>query len=182
MFDLLPEAEKKNVRREYLFRFYGVAIWFVAAAAVLFTAFLLPAYFLSMEKYKVAKLNHEVIQKSLQIENGAALEEIAKSTNGQLEILKDLGESKAFHELARDIIFNKGGSIHLSNFTVRSLSVNEVSYKELSIRGVADDRTSLVAFSKMLEQFDEISKVELPVSNFTRETDIEFSIKAEGKF
>ena len=83
------------------------------------------------------------------------------------------------HELLVNIVSTKTDTVSLTRFSFAKASEGK---RYADINGISKDRATLLAFVRALERSGLFEKVEVPISNFAEDTDIEFSIRALGVF
>ena len=166
---------KAQVRREYRLRFLtllSVFFFFALSAGVVASIpYVLPV----MGDYLVAwrqSANMPVFEPS---DEDRVLLARLDSFKEILNVL-DSNETKDPVELSGLIalvVSQKPDRVVLKSFMVAPQSD---SGKRLTVSGVAEDRESLVAFSRQLASHGAFSSVDLPVSNLSGREDIEFTI------
>jgi hypothetical protein len=72
---------------------------------------------------------------------------------------------------------------HIVSLTGSSITLSDISYQiqtatsaSITLQGRAADRQSLLSFTQTLETNGHFQNVDLPVSSFAKDTDIDFSI------
>lgn len=178
MLKLLLQPEQKKVRKEYFFRFAIVALSFSALLFLLLSVFLLPSYFLSRTKKKAVDTRKTSLQKSDVATSarkaGADLDDVKK----KLSLLDFSAIPLRQSDLIELILKNKTASISLGNFIYKS-GVKEGS---VQISGTAESREALVSYLKKMQQEKIFSNVNFPVSNLTKDKNIDFFMTLTGKF
>jgi hypothetical protein len=173
MSNLLPYSEKKIIRREYAMRRIIVVLYFFLFTCAVCLISLLPSYVLSEVKYQTISKEVENLKSTADILGGG--EDANKKLVGikeKLETLKSY-DGKSAYTLFNNIILGK-----TNNVSVRTISYSGSSKDaRITVSGVARTRESLTAFAKNLEQNKEFSNVNLPVSNFAKDKNIEFNIE-----
>src|SRR3989338_8812644 len=171
MFNLLPKQEKEAIRREYRTRLVIVILWFSFATLVIASVLLVPSILLSSQKEKVAEQRFETLSKSVEKDNTVNLDAVLRKAQSHLSLLS--------HELLVNIVSTKTDSVSLARFSFAKASEGK---RYADINGIAKDRATLLSFVKALERSGLFEKVEVPISNFAEDTDIEFSIRVLGVF
>jgi len=179
MANLLPERNKKSIRREYLLRLLGVFLIFSAITLFLVSIFLLPSFFLSKNKAGLANEKIEFLKSYIEKISRSGITDLLIETNRKIEIL-GLSEEKSLNEAISLIIDKKNNSILITDFALR-ITEDEVKGKEKSlfVGGLADNRSSLISFVESLESISGFKNIDLPVSNLAQNEDIDFSLKVE---
>jgi hypothetical protein len=169
MFNLLLQKEKKSVYREYTLRLLSVI--FLAFFAVMFIGaiFLLPSYVrlrLEERAHAAEILNIKKIDTDQEL---AVLLADAKIKISGLSTEKKIS-SKTVIE---NIVAARGNGIVLNGIEY----VHEGKEIHIRVSGISERRENLVAFSKELERDPIFNTVDVPVSNFVKDRDIEFSFE-----
>lgn len=179
MFNLLPQAEKKALRREYRIRLAVVSLWLLFAVCAISSVLLLPSFLLSSEKEKAARQRFEALSRSIERQSVADLDAVLQKTKSRLTLLSGEAPKLFLYELLTLIVSAKTNQISLTNFYL----IGPVEGKrEIAIAGVSKDRSALTSFIKALERTGPFEKVEAPISNFAKDTDIDFEVRASGSF
>jgi hypothetical protein len=123
-------------------------------------------------------------QKNITEKSGVAVvspedDKLNKETSNTLNIFKrelDLlnpGKTLLATGLINQVIQQKPKDVKITNF---SISADDKSKKVMVIDGVAGSRESLLLFGKNLGADKTFSKVDLPISGFSKKADIEYTI------
>lgn len=180
MLDFLEEIEKKGVKREYFFRVCVVALFLCFVLCVFAVGLLIPSYFLSDTKERLAEMS---------LPKGETASTTLAATASQ-QVFADLGQNLALlaplpaGTLPSDVIAT------LLRQKPTGVKIISISYQRgiapavgtLSIVGIAGERTVLVDYVKSLQAEKIFSSVDFPISNLAKEKDIDFTIQASGTF
>ena len=179
MTNLLPLVEKKNIKQEYRMRVYIVSLLFLSVLIIIAIVSLLPLYISSLSKLNDIRSQMEVEKQKASY---AAEEQdpikITREVNAKLAILgkKDSALPQSSN-LITTIVGYKPDNIKINAiFYDRGLAEGKIL-----LNGIAEDRETLLSFLKLLEGEKIFTKVDLPISSFVKEKDIEFSIKITTK-
>lgn len=176
--NLLPEEEKKNIRREYLFRFFTIASYFLALSFLL-GAFAVFPYYLSARteldrtSEKAETLNTLNVSVSTTTEKTIA---DFSQFSDRIKLLGPVADSQNFVPIMvlKNILDVKPKGVKVTSFSY--IGGAEVGGIKIVILGLASDRDSLLLFKKELSATGDFSLIDLPVSNFSEKTDIEFTL------
>jgi multidrug efflux pump subunit AcrB len=170
MLSLLLKEEKREIRKEYLFRYLTILFFGVAGIIFLVSASLIPSYFL-------LKIDQKVLNQELSVAQDAEL-------NSDRQRLKE-----KLAELQKTLNIVDTPSVEVSGFIQsitekqpRDINILNINFSELAgvknivLQGTANSRGSLAGFIDSLETVPEFKSVNLPFSSFTRDSDIPFSI------
>jgi hypothetical protein len=173
MINLIPIEEKRRMYRDFYFRVVAVAFFMLGVSLLIASIAILPSYFISsVEKNSIdEKLNvqnNEIIPVPDQVTLAAV-----KDLKGKLSFIENSEKNK--------FVFSKNVIGQIISKKVSSIKITEISYqndiktgKKISISGVAPSREMLLVFRKALEDDVAFSKVDLPISNFIKGSNIRF--------
>ena len=173
MINLIPNEEKKKKVKDFYFRLLVVFFLVLGISILIASIAILPSYFLSSLRRNVAseKLTIQKVKPELEID--PKISGIIKDLDGKLALIEKAGKNKYFisEKVINEIILNK----------MPDIKINEISYrnsptlgKGVSIRGIAPSRERLLLFRRKLEDNVAFKKVDLPISNFTKGSNISF--------
>jgi Tfp pilus assembly protein PilN len=173
MINLLPENQKNNIDREYTFRRLAVWLSGVLLLVAITLILMIPAYILSVNKNSAAKLNETQANTT-------------STTTAEIAFKKQLDDAKVLVRIlrpadAQPLLLTHVMPILLKDKTGEN-SITDISYTNngsgnatISIKGIAKTRESLSHFTDALAHEPGIVKVDVPVSNFAKESNIVFS-------
>lgn len=134
---------------------------------------LLPSFFISNTRKNITLLKLET-QKNQPIPDidQEAISDIDELNNKML-LIENIGKNKF---IVSEKIIDK-----IISLKMHDININQISYendgakgKIINISGVAPSRERLLLFRKALEEDKSFSKIDLPVSNFIKGSDIKF--------
>jgi|TARA_Y100000310_G_scaffold342803_1_gene447519 hypothetical protein len=173
MANLLPIKQKQGVRREYMFRMASVSVFFTAFSVLAGTIFLMPTYLLSEVREKQAVEEQVFIRELVSSVEVVDAQTVLREAREKVSILSDLESQAPLQTVLPKIL----------EYKPRSISITSIFYDfrvsagaTIAVRGEAENRDDLIAFSKRLERDVVFANVELPVSNLAKENDITFSL------
>ena len=173
MINLLPLEEKKKVRGEYLARLTIAGLYFLAATLLIGMVLLLSFYVSLRSKGTIARDQLDAFTLTEE-SNAKGYEEIIKETNKKLAVLQaDDAKERVYDQVINTIISHRG-DIRITGVVYEKTKNGTILVR---LAGVSPDRESLLAFTKVIEQKSPFSNVTVPVSNFVKERDIEFSME-----
>ncbi len=170
MINLLPLQNKKQIKAEYKVRLLAIVLFFVALLGLILLIFSILLYTTLSSKESVVKNYLEILISDNEVNkiSSDTLEDI----NRKIEILKK-GEKKIF--LNEDVLGLLLGDV--GNVTVTSISYySGGNMKNVDITGVSPDRDALLNFISILKKKG-FSEIDVPVSNFVKDENLEFSLK-----
>lgn len=179
MFNLLPENEKRNVRTIYNDRRMILSLLLLTITSIIAFLLVIPSFI--MTKAKEAETVSQVgfLRESLASKN---IDELNKTVMVARDEIKALQESNtttlSVHDLFLKILSHKSADIRITGFLYGIVAEKH----EIIVNGVARDRESLLTFAQEIGKEQIFSDISLPVSNFAKNKDIEFSFGVTGDF
>lgn len=175
MWNLLPPETKQEVDKEYHLRFFAICLLLLSFTMVINIIVSLP---FALSAHSTAVSVDRKIQDFVKTDIGTTTSpamEAFNLFNQELGLLAPTASSadRRFTVLIKAIIADKPEGVKISSF---SDSTNEKGKLTIVVSGIADSREDLLAFANNLGSDKRYSKVDLPVSNFSKKTDIEYSI------
>lgn len=175
MINLIPIKEKKEIKKDFYYRF--LIVFFAMLILLIFISLIaiLPVYFVSYEK-KIS------INKKLEIQKNETMPEIdqkaqtaIKNLNARLDLLEKARQNKyVFSEkVIKEIVHQKVSGIKINRIFYEN---NSLESKKINIMGLAQNREQLLLFRKALENGPFFKEVDLPISNFVKGRDIQFHL------
>jgi len=171
MFNLLPEVEKKSIESAYVARRYQLLFTFLLLTILAALVFLTPSFIVA--KYSQREANIELENARLVLsgnnqEFGRQLAEVQRKVVA-LDNQAPVGTS----EFIATVVGHRGSGI----------KVNHIFYHKpknatstLVVKGVARTRENLLLFVEKLKTEEAFVSATFPVSNFTKDRDIEFNV------
>jgi len=176
MANLLTLPEKLYIRKMYRTRLVIVVLisTFVILSIGIIT--FLPTLFWSTVKEKAASERLSVIKQIISAEEQKNIQEDVISTNKKISLLKSgNARSVSMSDVTEIVIQRKSRSILITAFFYENKLLDEQEQK-MTVSGIAQDRYSLLLFVNQLREENIFEEVNLPVSNFVKNTDIPFSL------
>ena len=172
MFNLLPAIQKEKIRTEYKLHLVTVILILVIFLEISFLILLLPSWVISYFKEKELLLNEDAANHSSIYKKAEETQAVIVQTNAKLKILNTAMEYPKLGHLVNSVISNKTSDIYINQFSYTSAG----QIASMSITGISNTRESLVLFIKNLQSSGSFKEVNLPVSNFAKDKNIDFSI------
>lgn len=174
MSNLLTTNEKDIVVKEYRLRLAVVSTSALGVLMIIGVISLFPSYVLSNSKYKIIENELSIITEQIEKEALGDPEEIIADTNNKLTILEaNSGLGINAYEVIRELTERTNLDIHIKDIFYNNNNKDNI---KLSINGISNDRGGLLAFVRGLEDSAMFSDIDLPISNFVKDKDIDFSI------
>jgi hypothetical protein len=176
MFTLIPIEQKKKLIVEYRVRLLIIGVFFVTVIFFLLTTLLLPSYLTVRSSFLSALQTQEEVTRVVVEKNKGDLSHVIEDLRKNLSVA-DIGT----HEptvLFEVISSEKGEKIKLQEFTYSAKELP--SQFIIRIKGFAPDRKSLTLYQKNLLKHGEFTKVDLPIANLAKDTNINFDMVIVG--
>ncbi len=173
MINLIPNEEKKRMIKDFYLRLVTMSFVMLSISVLISSVLILPAYFFSL-------IGKDTIDAKLKLQES---ESISLPDQNTLMVIKDL-ETK-LNLIENDIkdkyVFSTKVINQIILKKISNIKITEISYqkdaqtgKKIGISGRASNREILLAFRRALEDDPAFSKVDLPISNFVKGSDIRF--------
>ncbi|MDO8623742.1 MAG: hypothetical protein Q7R54_00050 [bacterium] len=175
MSNLLSQEDKKNILRGYRFRLAIVTLCFSLVTALIATALLLPSVLLSSQREHSALERVAVLSKGSGKPNVRELTAPLNDAKLRLPLLSHTAPDVSLRELLNKVVEARSDRISLIRFSFVGSGEEK---REVDISGTSRDRAALLAFVKALERTGLFESVEIPISNYAKDTDIDFSLRA----
>lgn len=172
MFNLLPQEYQRNLKKEYSRRrvtLILIVFFFIGLAGMLT---LFPSYLLSLQKEKEISVEDINIEKTLRADVAGLNKQINSIKEDTALVLGREAQSQIYLLLAQ-ILENRSSGIVIKSLSYKKQNDDLVS---IAVVGVANTRDGLLSFTKELETLEIFEHVNVPVSNFAKEKNIEFSL------
>ncbi len=174
---LLPLPERIVLRREYLVRVLIVLCFVLSLAILVSIASLFPAFIRASVGFDAAKNEAAAVTKNPNDANLAKIQaEMVKSLS-LLAMLSEQEDSAKISDLINGIV-NMRDDIKLTSISASKESSTTLA---VNLQGIAPTRDALLLFKKRFESATPGNKVDLPVSELAKSTDIRFSLQLVKK-
>lgn len=173
MFNLIPDGVKEKIWNDYQKRHIIVWLSALLVFVMVLLVFLLPTYVYVLFEEENMRADVEAVKNSLELRKADDVVGKIKETNEQLKALSWLKNSVKTAEGLEQALHAKDSFIHVTEIQYFETKIGSST---LMLKGIADKRESLRGFVTKLQSIEGFSKVELPVSNFAKDKDIEFTI------
>jgi hypothetical protein len=168
MANLLLKKDKDLLKKEYTNRFFQVLMIFFIFLIIIAGVSLLPSILSVSVKFNALVAEEEVLNSDDVLANKDRLKDIDIEIK---EIISFIDfEQEQMSELIQMISRYEVGLVDIQNFEINLVDGEE----EIKIRGFAQDRQSLVAFTRRIEAEELFGLVDVPVSSFTKDEDLPF--------
>lgn len=172
MLHLLPDHQKRLVLKEYHQRVTIVMCWLIGGLAFLGILMLIPAYAFTHNQYTIIETTKQTLDKNIAAQGGDETAEVVKKINASLAALAPLGSKEQPSDVFDRIISKAGGGIRLTHFTY---SFGTDGKLRVTVVGIASNRFDLTAFVNELQKDSYFEGLQVPLTSYTKETNLDFS-------
>ncbi|MDO8492369.1 MAG: hypothetical protein Q7S34_01880 [bacterium] len=173
MYNVLPEEDKKLLKKEYSLRLVAVVSWFISAIVLSGMILLMPSYIITLQKK--SELTEKLAQRNVKTAESDKINysDTAKELQEKLKILAVLPDQKYLsHFFFTGILNEKGETITLNKFSYGLLGTTT----NITIVGTAKTREGLLSFKSRLEKTNLFKIVDFPIDLLVKTRDINFTI------
>jgi cell division protein FtsI/penicillin-binding protein 2 len=173
MINLISTEEKKRKKRDFYLRVIIVFFLVLGFCVLVASVSILPSYFLSSVNKNLANTKLETQKKEPTLLADQDSLVTMEDLNNKLNLVENAEKNKYLisQKVINEIIFKKMSDIKITQV---SYEANLPSGKKISVHGIAPSREKLLLFRRALEDSLAFEKVDLPISNFVRGSNIEF--------
>ncbi len=171
MINLIPPDARSRITLEYWIRVVTVWLFLLAVAAVLAGVFLLPSYILVTSQVRSFAAEAEAAKASVAQSDGTARALVLASD--QARLLLNVEQTKRFTTIIAAITSAAGAGIEVTDY---GFARTTDGIAPVRVGGTASSRQALAAFRDALLTQPVVAAVDLPISNFAKDRDIEFSL------
>jgi len=177
MLNLLPQKYKSDLKKEYKTRRLIIYIEFLIGLAFAAIIVLIPFFILAQIEINALANEIEASKEAIDDEDREMRRRLSAVRSALQRLDSEMSEFEP-SSIITEAIKESDGSIGLTSFSIKS---SEEASFELVLSGVSNDRESLREFGEKLEANDNFERVDIPVSNFVKSENIDFSLVIYGK-
>lgn len=174
MLHLLNESQKNKVIKEYRMRLVIVICWLIVFIALAGSALLLPSYLTSVGKVNTIKSDNQFKEKSIQVLKDQNFSDKIKKIDYSLLALNRSINIISPREAYDKILNSLPAGVSLGRY---SYNIIDDDSALISIDGTAENRNELVELQNKLKLNSEFIGIDIPITNFTKKEDLNFSLK-----
>lgn len=173
MLKLLLKEDRINLKKEYTLRFFILFFTSIIILQIVWgLLMLIPYYYFKNEKEVFSERLADMNREAATIERNR----YSEVTNEILEKVQILKKPQSVNSNIIDIIFNNIENISISNVSINYANSDIENYANISVKGVADSRDSLLQYEKKLQENELVNTTFIPLSNFTKSENLQFEI------
>jgi nitrate reductase NapAB chaperone NapD len=172
MLNLLPKDQKNKIVREYRIRFWVVTCSLFLAVEIISLVLLFPPYLTVQTRIDI--LNSQSTDQKVQnlTTEISSLGDVVQQTNNYLDIFNSSSTPTGVVAALQNIVSVHDKTIRIGSFYYKA----NKGQQQIVIIGNANSRQSLLDFTKKLKNQPGVVSADLPVSDFAKSQDINFSI------
>lgn len=174
MLHLLTEEHKKKVLNEYRKRVVVVLCVCVLGAIFVSAIFVIPAYFISYGRYSEVTNIKKTLEKEISLNESESTAQSIKDISDSIQALGMFDGKGSVLFLIKRVVSEKPNGIRINHI---SYLPGEAGTTAIDLAGVADTRQNLVNFSERLKKDKAFTSINVPLSNFAKDKNIDFSMK-----
>lgn len=176
--DLLPRSKKRALRREYFVRLIAVALGLLTLLVVIHGVLLLPAYLYARAEVSGEQAELARISTSASSAQEHAVNEQIAAVQSDITYLSRLESQPTASGLFRAILLVPHPGVTISGFTFTAPTAAAAG--QMTITGTARSRDTLRAYVASLGQLKYVSKADLPISAYAKDSAIPFTVTLSG--
>lgn len=175
MINLIPSQEKKRMVRDFYYRLVATIFTMLSICALILVAAIFPSYFSAVLKRNIASEKLKILESEPLPEVDQEILKIMDDIKAKLNLVEKIERDNFFvsEQIIKEIISKKTKDIKITKI---SYDTNSTKGKSVYINGTAPSREELLNFRRILETSPSFKEVDLPISNFIKGTNIEFSL------
>lgn len=172
MINLIPKKEEKRIIKDFYLRVLATFFMMFSFAISIINIAMLPAYIFSSERKTFISDKLEDFEINPILELSPYENEIINELDIRLDLINKnkLNDYSLTQNVIDKVISHKTEAIKIIQISYNK----QVKETEILLVGIASDRESLLGFRKSFENDDSFKKVDLPISNFVKGSNIVF--------
>lgn len=173
MLNLLPQENRKSLKREYYFRLLVVVAIFILIISAFSGLFLISSFMISVSRQDVALSAQDQLKK---IEAQQASADIKTALIKAKNEMALVGKTDGTGSMLAILTLALSHKVNGDAITGITIDKTNSAGPLITLSGTANDRQSLVAFSNALDAEPLFTSVNIPISDFTQDSNIPFSL------
>lgn len=178
MINLLPDNEKIKIKKEYRNKILIIILTISAVVFSLSLVLLVPSLLFARAQSYLIERNTETVKKVSVAKDQEYIKKTASDINYKVSIVESSPENYIFSDSLNNIISSKISGVQITGVFFEKQDKKGEITNMFEIRGTANKREDLINFAKELESRKYFAKINLPVSNYVKDRDIEFNVQA----
>lgn len=176
--DLLPERKKRGLRREYFVRLITTAFGLAILLIIVHSILLVPSY---LYAHAQAAREQETLDRIVSSASSAQERGVNAQINAVQADIKYLGRLASLptaSNAVRAVLVVPHPGVTLSGFTFSAPT--NTGQARMTITGTASTRDTLRAYVASLGELSYVSKADLPISAYAKDSAIPFTVTLTG--
>ncbi len=177
MSNLLPVAQKKSILGMYRKRFVSIGLLTLSALLVAAALLTLPSFLFLKSSEIVLTAKRDTLASYETSTIARTLTTTITDVNSRLSVFPaSETSSPLISDFMNPVLLAKTDAVHLTDFSyTKGTTPNTATIK---VTGTADSRVALLAFTDKLKSVGSFSNVNVPITNFIKDSDVPFTISA----
>lgn len=180
LMNLVPSDMTDAFRRDYFIRLATVSMLALAALIVIHGILLAPTYIFLETQIEGRQTQLKEIAASLNTTEEQQVNERLGLLESDTTYLKQLGTATSASGAVTALLGISRPGIHIAGFTFTAPQGS--AGVQMTLTGIADTRETLRSYVLALQGVPFISSVDLPVSAYAKDKDIDFTMTLTGSF
>jgi hypothetical protein len=176
--NLLPASKSRALRREYFVRLVTVTLGLATLVVIIHGVLLLPAYLFAHTQVAREQSELDRIASSASSAQERAVKTEIQGVKADIAYLGRLGTQPTASGAIRAVLAVPHPGITLSGFTFTAPSKTEQTH--MTVTGTASTRDALRMYVSSLSQLSYVSKADLPISAYAKDSAIPFTVTLTG--
>ena len=172
MFDLVTDKFRGILKKEYHRRLHIAVLVLTILTLTIFCILMATIYYESFVHRQTIEAQYNQVKSDRTQQSDQNFINTVQNIKGEMILMNDFPSDPMGRDLVQKVIAQKGNKVILSGF---SLSFGAKD-NQLSIQGTSVTREDLLSFYKRLQNMNIFSKVDLPLSTYTKDNDLSFNI------
>lgn len=173
--NLLPQKEKIENQWNYFCRFSAGLVGALLASLLVGCGLLLPSYILIKAKQAELRTNLVSLKNFREAGGGEEIYKILETAEKRVDFLSSKS-ALSLTTAVKKISQRKPVGVRIDGLSYRPQESNQVWSAVITLTGIAASREAVVAFVKALQAEPSFTSINVPVSNFAKDRNIEFSL------
>jgi|SRR3989338_1969067 len=175
MINLIPKKEKKAITLSFYYRLVILLLATLNICVLLVFVAILPSYFLSSVKNNIADVKLQTQKNEPMLPIDQEVLSAMQDLDNRLELAENAQKNTFLvsERAINTVVFKKMPGIKITKVFYENDSIKG---RVIRIQGNAPSREVLLSFRRALEDDVSFRKVDLPISNFVKGSNIQFSL------
>lgn len=174
---LIPYKDRRRLHREYILRVITVAIFGATLAVLVGMVAMFPAYIRAWF-YNYAAQNAASVAKLSKPDASLELARTELARDGKLLSAASASLAEVMYSDIVKSLLSSRGRVSITNFSVTQTDPDGVS---INIKGIAPTRDDLIAFKGRLEAIIPGTRIEIPIDQLARNTNLQYNLRFAKK-